>query len=99
MYNDVAIRLRGVSKCYHLGSPVGEGIKHLILHLPSQIKSLRQRRCLVRGGGILYRHFLNMGIAYSEVVQDINSFCPGAGSTGWLNCAVFQHNDGVYPEH
>lgn len=44
MFNDVAIRLRGVSKRYYLGSPVGEGFKHLVLHLPSQIKALRQRR-------------------------------------------------------
>lgn len=44
MSSDVAIRLEGVSKRYYLGSPVGEGIKHLILHLPSQIKAIRQRK-------------------------------------------------------
>lgn len=42
--NDVAIRLQGVTKRYYLGSPVGDGFKHLVLHLPSQIRAMRRRR-------------------------------------------------------
>ena len=42
--DDVVIRLQGVSKRYHLGSPVGEGFKHLVLHLPSQIRAIRRRK-------------------------------------------------------
>jgi len=42
--SDVAIRLQGVSKRYYLGSPVGEGFKHLVLHLPSQIKAIMRRK-------------------------------------------------------
>ncbi len=44
MSSDVAIRLTDVSKRYYLGSPVGEGFKHLVLHLPSQIKAIRRRK-------------------------------------------------------
>ncbi len=44
MSSDVAIRLRGVSKRYYLGSPVGDGFKHLVLHLPSQIIAMRRRK-------------------------------------------------------
>ncbi|REK19225.1 MAG: ABC transporter ATP-binding protein [Planctomycetota bacterium] len=40
----MAIRLQGVSKRYYLGTPVGDGLKHLLLHLPSQIKAIRQRK-------------------------------------------------------
>ncbi len=43
MSNDVAIHLRNVTKRYYLGSPVGEGIKHLVLHLPSKIRAIRNR--------------------------------------------------------
>ncbi len=44
MSDDVAIRLCNVTKRYHVGSPVGDGLKHLVLHLPSQIKALLQRK-------------------------------------------------------
>jgi lipopolysaccharide transport system ATP-binding protein len=42
--NDLAIRLQGVTKRYYLGSPVGDGFKHLMLHLPTQIRAMRRRR-------------------------------------------------------
>jgi lipopolysaccharide transport system ATP-binding protein len=42
--DDVVIRLRGVTKRYYLGSPVSDGFKNLVLHLPSQIQALRQRK-------------------------------------------------------
>jgi lipopolysaccharide transport system ATP-binding protein len=42
--DELAIRLSDVTKRYYLGSPLGDGLKHLVLHLPSQIKALRARR-------------------------------------------------------
>jgi lipopolysaccharide transport system ATP-binding protein len=42
--DELAIRLSDVTKRYYLGSPVAEGLKHLLLHLPSQIKAMRARR-------------------------------------------------------
>ena len=44
MSSNVAIRLEAVSKRYYLGSPVGDGLKNLVLHLPSQIKAIRERK-------------------------------------------------------
>jgi len=42
--DELAIRLCHVTKRYHIGSAVGDGFKHLILHLPSQIRALRARK-------------------------------------------------------
>lgn len=44
MSDDVAIRFDRVTKRYHLYSPVADGLKSLILHLPSRIKALRERK-------------------------------------------------------
>jgi lipopolysaccharide transport system ATP-binding protein len=42
--DDVVIRLRGVTKRYYVGTQVSEGLKGLVLHLPSQIRAMRQRQ-------------------------------------------------------
>ena len=44
MSDDVVIRLRRLTKRYFLGSQVSDGFKNLVLHLPSQIKAMRQRK-------------------------------------------------------
>lgn len=44
MSSDVAIRFHHVTKRYHVGSPVADGLKSLLLHLPSQLQALRRRR-------------------------------------------------------
>jgi len=38
--DDVAIRFRHVTKRYNLGSHTSEGFKHLVLHLPTQIRKM-----------------------------------------------------------
>jgi lipopolysaccharide transport system ATP-binding protein len=42
--DDVVIQLRGVSKRYYVGGHVSPGFKSLVLHLPSQIRAMRQRK-------------------------------------------------------
>lgn len=44
MSSDAAIRFRHVTKHYHVGSPVADGLKSLLLHLPSQLQAIRRRR-------------------------------------------------------
>lgn len=44
MSDELAIRLSDVTKRYYLGSPVADGLKHLVLHLPSQVRAMRARR-------------------------------------------------------
>lgn len=43
MSDDVAIRFHRVSKHYHVTSPVTDGFKSLLLHLPSQLRAIRRR--------------------------------------------------------
>jgi lipopolysaccharide transport system ATP-binding protein len=42
--SDVAIRFRHVTKQYHVASPVADGFKSLLLHLPSQLQAIRRRK-------------------------------------------------------
>ena len=44
MSSDVAIRFRNVTKRYHVRSPVADGLKSLLLHLPSQLQAIRRRK-------------------------------------------------------
>ncbi len=44
MSDDVVIRLHCVTKRYYLRSQVSDGFKSLLLHLPSQIKAMREQK-------------------------------------------------------
>ena len=46
MSESVAIRFHQVSKQYHVDSPVADGFKSLLLHLPSHLRAIRARRPL-----------------------------------------------------
>lgn len=76
MSSTPAIQFKNVTKEYHVENPVQGGVKNLLLHLPAQLRAMRQRQlfCALRD--------LNLEIAPGESVSVIGR--NGAGKSTLL---------------
>jgi lipopolysaccharide transport system ATP-binding protein len=87
--DDVVIRLCDVTKQFYLGSQVADGIKSLVLHLPSQIRAMRRRKPFLALADV------SLEIRRGECVSLIGRNGAGKSTTLGLIAGVLQPSRGT----